>query len=221
MLLQRWVCWTCWTCLLNMYGFFQDIHPGVKVLGHKVHRQRKLFSNSGCPILHFFMSHGFINSDIRRLNSSPIGAVQYFPHSTNEAASASWAFTSLCACACACVLLSRVWLSVTLWAVAQQSPLPREFSRQEHWRSLSLLQGIFPTQGSNPGLLHHRQILYQLSTREAQEYRSRYPIRRGDLPDPGIELASPALQADPLLADLPRKPFLLWNKYLFTGSFFS
>ena len=29
--------------------------------------------------------------------------------------------------------------------------------------SLSLLQGIFPTQGSDPGLLHHRWILYQLS----------------------------------------------------------
>ena len=26
-----------------------------------------------------------------------------------------------------------------------------------------LLQGIFPTQGSNPGLLHRRQILYHLS----------------------------------------------------------
>ena len=29
--------------------------------------------------------------------------------------------------------------------------------------SLSFLQGIFPTQGSNPGLLHGRRILYQLS----------------------------------------------------------
>ena len=29
--------------------------------------------------------------------------------------------------------------------------------------SISLLQGIFPTQGSNPGLPHCRQILYQLS----------------------------------------------------------
>ena len=29
--------------------------------------------------------------------------------------------------------------------------------------SLSLLQGIFPTQGSNPGLPHCSQILYQLS----------------------------------------------------------
>ena len=29
--------------------------------------------------------------------------------------------------------------------------------------SFSLLQGIFPTQGSNPGLLRCRRILYQLS----------------------------------------------------------
>ena len=29
------------------------------------------------------------------------------------------------------------------------------------------LQGIFPTLGSNPGLLHCRQILYQLSYQEA------------------------------------------------------
>ena len=35
--------------------------------------------------------------------------------------------------------------------------------------SLSLLQGIFSTQESNPGLPHCRQILYQLSHREAQE----------------------------------------------------
>ena len=29
--------------------------------------------------------------------------------------------------------------------------------------SLSLLQGIFPTQGPNPGILHHKRIPYQLS----------------------------------------------------------
>jgi len=33
--------------------------------------------------------------------------------------------------------------------------------------SLSLLQEIFPTQGSNPGLPHFRQILYQLSQKES------------------------------------------------------
>ena len=38
------------------------------------------------------------------------------------------------------------------------------FSRPEYWSgSLSLLQGIFPTQGSNPGLPPGKQILYQLS----------------------------------------------------------
>ena len=35
----------------------------------------------------------------------------------------------------------------------------------------SLLQGIFPTQGSKPGL-HCGQILYQLSHQEVQEYWS-------------------------------------------------
>ena len=34
--------------------------------------------------------------------------------------------------------------------------------------SLSLLQRIFPTQELNQGLLHCRQILYQLSYQEAQ-----------------------------------------------------
>ena len=33
--------------------------------------------------------------------------------------------------------------------------------------SCSLLQGIFPTQASNPGLLHCRWILYQLSHKES------------------------------------------------------
>ena len=32
--------------------------------------------------------------------------------------------------------------------------------------SLSLLQGIFPIQGSNPGLPHCRRILYHLSYKE-------------------------------------------------------
>ena len=35
--------------------------------------------------------------------------------------------------------------------------------------SLSLIQQIFPTQESNQGLLHYRQILYQLSYQGSQE----------------------------------------------------
>ena len=39
-----------------------------------------------------------------------------------------------------------------------------EFSSPEYWSgNHSLLQGIFLTQGLNPGLPHCRQILYQLS----------------------------------------------------------
>ena len=44
--------------------------------------------------------------------------------------------------------------------------------------SLSLLQGVFPTQGSNPGLPQCRWLLYQLSHREAQESWSGEAITR-------------------------------------------
>ena len=47
--------------------------------------------------------------------------------------------------------------------------------------SLSLLQGIFPTQGSNPGLLHCRRILYQLSHKGSPKILEwvAYPFSRG------------------------------------------
>ena len=47
--------------------------------------------------------------------------------------------------------------------------------------SLSLLQGIFLAQGSNPGLLHCRQILYQLSHKGSPRIPEwvTYPFSRG------------------------------------------
>ena len=61
-------------------------------------------------------------------------------------------------------ILSHVRVFATTWTVPCQAPLIMGFSRQEYWNGLPfLLQGIFPTQGSNPGLLHCRQILYRLS----------------------------------------------------------
>ena len=73
--------------------------------------------------------------------------------------------------------------------------------------SLSLLQGILPTQGSNPGLMHFRWILYQLSHEGSQEHWSGQPIPSpADLLDPGIKLGSPALQADSLPAELSESP---------------
>ena len=48
---------------------------------------------------------------------------------------------------------------------------PQGMPKNTEVGSLSFLQWIFPTQESNWGLLHCRQILYQLTIREAQERR--------------------------------------------------
>ena len=78
--------------------------------------------------------------------------------------------------------------------------------------SHSLLQGIFPTQGSNPGLPHCRQwILYQLSHKGsprilkwvAYPFASRYSW-------PRYQTRSPALQVDSL-------PTELWGKLILKG----
>ena len=77
--------------------------------------------------------------------------------------------------------------------------------------SRSVLQGIFPTQGLNPGFPHCRWILYQLSHQGSpvacqaplsmefprQEYWKGLPFPSpGDLPHPGVEPGSPALPAE-------------------------
>ena len=74
--------------------------------------------------------------------------------------------------------------------------------------SLSLLQGIFPSQESNWVLLHCMQILYQLSHKGSPRILKwvTYPSPV-DLPNPGVKLGSPALQADSLPTDLSRKPY--------------
>ena len=60
--------------------------------------------------------------------------------------------------------LSRIQLFATTWTVAHLAPLSMGFSRQEYWSGLPcLLQGVFSTQGSNPGLLCCRRVLYRLS----------------------------------------------------------
>ena len=63
------------------------------------------------------------------------------------------------------MLLSHVWLFVIPWTVAPQAPLSMEFSKARilKWVASPFSKGIFPTQGSNPHLLHCGQILYFLS----------------------------------------------------------
>ena len=46
------------------------------------------------------------------------------------------------------------WTTELNWTIALQAPLSMGFPRQEYWSYHFLFQGIFPTQGSNPSLLH-------------------------------------------------------------------
>ena len=72
---------------------------------------------------------------------------------------------------------------------------------------LSLLQGIFPTQESNPGLLHCGWVLYQLSHKGSPRILAWEPFPSpGDLPNPGIKLGSPTMQVDSLPTELWGKP---------------
>ena len=60
-------------------------------------------------------------------------------------------------------VLSRVRLSATPWTVGRQAPLWEYSGKNTGVGSHFLLQGTFPTQGSNSCLLH-LQILYQLGS---------------------------------------------------------
>ena len=73
--------------------------------------------------------------------------------------------------------------------------------------SLSLLQGIFPTQGLNSGLLHYRQILYQLSYEGSPNWSGLPCPSPGNVSNPGIEPRSSALQADSLPCEPAGKPY--------------
>ena len=66
---------------------------------------------------------------------------------------------------CAMLGLSVMSDYATPQAVAQQAPSVHGDSPGKNTGvgCHALLQGIFPTQGSNPGLLHYRWILYHLS----------------------------------------------------------
>ena len=84
--------------------------------------------------------------------------------------------------------------------------------------SISLLQGIFPTKKSNLGLLHCRQILYQLSYKGSPRIMAwvAYPFSRGSS-RPGNQMGiiptqeiwgSPALQVDSLPTELSAKAYM-------------
>ena len=115
-------------------------------------------------------------------------------------------------------LLSRVWLCDPVHGILQARILEWvSFSLLQGIFSISFSRGIFPIQGLNSGLLHCRQILYQLSHQWSPKILEWVPYHfSSGSPnpgiDPGIKLGFPALQANSLPAELPRKPhFKTWN----------
>ena len=75
--------------------------------------------------------------------------------------------------------LSRVRLFVTPWTVPARLLYPWDFpGKITRVGCHFLLQGIFPTQGSNLGLMHCRQILYHLNHSGAQRAISEETSKR-------------------------------------------
>ena len=79
-----------------------------------------------------------------------------------------------------CAVLGHSVMSNSLWPHGPYSPW--NFPGQNTGVGISLLQGIFPTQGSNPGLLHCRQILYCLNHQGSPRILEwvAYPFSRGN-----------------------------------------
>ena len=68
-------------------------------------------------------------------------------------------------------MLSCVWHLAVPWTVGKGPLCQQNFpGKNTRVGSHSLLQGIFPTQGSNQGLLHCRQILYHLSYQKGWQF---------------------------------------------------
>ena len=89
-------------------------------------------------------------------------------------------------------LLSRVWLFAIPWTIQSM-----EFSRILEWVSFPFSRGS--TQPRDQTQVSHIAggFFTSWATRKAQEYWGGEPIPSpGDLPDPGMELGSPALQVE-------------------------
>ena len=108
---------------------------------------------------------------------------------------------------CCVAVFSCSVLSSSLWPHGLYSPWNSP-GQNTGVSSLSLLQRIFPTQGSNPGLLHCRWILYHLSHQGSSrilEWVASPFFRR--ISWPRGQTGSPALQVDSSPAQLLGKPW--------------
>ena len=114
------------------------------------------------------------------------------------------------------IVLSRssVRLFVTPWTAASQAPLSMRIlqARTLEWVAIPLSKGSSQPRDQTQ-VSHTAGGFYTVwATREAQEHWSAYPIPSpGELPNPGIEQGSPALQVNYLSAELPGKPSRPFN----------
>ena len=118
-------------------------------------------------------------------------------------------------CMCVCVWgwgvlshFSQVPFFATPWAVACQGPLSMGIlqARILEWSAMPSSRGSSQPRDQTQVSHTAGEVFTVQATRETQEYWSGYPIpSAGDLPNSGIKPGSPALQADSLLVELPRK----------------
>ena len=78
-------------------------------------------------------------------------------------------------------MLRHVWLFSTPWTIACQAPHGDSPGKNTGVSCHDFLQGIFPAQGSNPGISHCRRILYWLSHEGSPRILEwvAYPFSRG------------------------------------------
>ena len=104
---------------------------------------------------------------------------------------------------------------MTPWSVAHQAPCGHGDSpgKKTVVDCHALLQGIFPTQGSNPALPHCRRILYPLSHKGSPRI-----LEWVAYPDPGIKPRSPTLQVVSLPTEPQGKPYHFYRVKKLSGT---
>ena len=118
---------------------------------------------------------------------------------------------------CCAWSLSCVWLFVTPWSRARQAPLSMGIfqARILEWVAMPSSRGSSPPRDWTQVSCIAGSFFTIWTTREAQEYwrGPRILPSPGDLPNPGIELGSFALQVDSLPVELSGKS-CLWSVVL-------
>ena len=107
-----------------------------------------------------------------------------------------------------CSLISSLWKRKLLSCVHSLCPHGPWDSLGQNTGvgSCSLLQGIFPTQGSNPGLPHCRRILYQLSLQSSPRILEWVAYSFSSRSSRPRNQTRVSCIADSLPAELPGKP---------------